>query len=347
MDKQNKKVISRFVIGVLILIVAAGIWAYRCFFAPSYNTSEEQKAKWVFVYPESSWNTVSDSLSARMEAPRSPLGIRILSTLYPERIPTPGAYLIEPKTSAVIVFHKISAGRQTPVRLTFTSRRLPEEMWGQISHHIMADSAKVAQTMTNRALLDSVGVSDSSFAYHLIPNTYEVYWTITPEDLVKKLEKEYQAFWTKEKEAKASSLGLSPYEVSILASIVEEESSKPDEYPLIAGLYLNRIARGIPLQADPTVKYALKDFGLKRILLGHLQVDSPYNTYKVKGLPPTPIRIPSPQAINGVLNAKKHNYIYMVAKADFSGYHDFSETLDEHSRKARLYQKALNEKGIR
>lgn len=179
-----------------------------------------------------------------------------------------------------------------------------------------------------------------------IPNTYEVYWDISIDGLLKRMKKEYDKFWNDSRKDKAAVIGLTPVEVSILASIVEEECTYTDEYPTVAGLYLNRIKRKQLLQADPTVKFAVGDFGLRRILNVHLETDSPYNTYKYEGLPPGPIRIPSIKGIDSVLNYAKHDYLYMCAKEDFSGRHNFAKTLAEHNKNAANYRNALNHSGI-
>ena len=179
-----------------------------------------------------------------------------------------------------------------------------------------------------------------------IPNTYEVYWDTNIDSFLKRMQKEYKAFWNEDRKAKAQKIGLSPTEVSTLASIVEEEATYSDEYPIVAGLYLNRLKKGMRLEADPTVKFAVGDFGLRRILFKHLETESPYNTYKNTGLPPGPIRVPSIKAIDGTLSPAQHNYLFMCAKEDLSGRHNFSTTLAEHSRNATKYQRALNERGI-
>ena len=347
MASNTGKKILYILIGLLVLFLIAGSWLYFSLFRSPLVQIEGERTAWLYVHPDSEWSDVEHSITETMgQESRSP-ALFFLRAALKSTPPKVGAYRLSSQATPIEVYKAVAHGLQTPVKLTFTSRRVPAEIWSQLANGIMADSASIVQAMTDRALLREMGLQDSTMAYRLIPNTYEVYWTISPEDLVRRLEKEYEAFWSSERQAKAQRIGLTPSEVSILASIVEEESSKTDEYPLIAGLYLNRLRRGIPLQADPTVKYAVGDFALRRILLEHLQVDSPYNTYKVQGLPPGPIRIPSSSAIDGVLNARSHNYLYMVAKADFSGYHDFSETLAEHNRKARLYRQALNERGIK
>ncbi len=180
-----------------------------------------------------------------------------------------------------------------------------------------------------------------------LPNTYEMYYTTTPEQFTDRMYKEYQRFWTVARKQKAERLGYTPQQISALAAIVDEETNKNDEKARIAGVYLNRLRRGIPLQADPTLKFAAGDFSLKRILNKHKEIDSPYNTYKYAGLPPAPIRQPSITAIDAVLNAEKHDFLYFCAKADFSGYHAFARTLAEHNNNARKYHNELNRRGIR
>lgn len=180
-----------------------------------------------------------------------------------------------------------------------------------------------------------------------MPDTYEFYWNATPNKIIKRLVEYREKFWTDKRKAQAASLGLSPIEATILASIVEEETNKADEKPIVARLYMNRLKKGMLLQADPTVKYAVGNFGLKRILQQHLNIESPYNTYKHPGLPPGPIRIPSGNTIDAVLNAPSNDYIYMCAKEDFSGYHNFTSSYSEHLNNARRYQAVLNKRNIK
>jgi UPF0755 protein len=203
------------------------------------------------------------------------------------------------------------------------------------------------EVFKNQDIIDSLGFDQYSIVCNFIPNTYEVYWTISPKGLLLKMNKEYKRYWNDERLALAKQLGLSPNEVMTLASIVSEESNQEKEYSLIAGVYLNRVRKGMLLQADPTVKFALQDFSLKRILGKHLEVESPYNTYRKTGLPPGPICIPSVKVIDAVLHTQPHSYIYFCAKEDFSGYHNFAVTLEEHNQNARRYQRALNEHNIR
>ena len=194
--------------------------------------------------------------------------------------------------------------------------------------------------------MQSDGFKRENIISVFIPDTYEFYWNTSPEKLYTRMLREYKKFWNSDRIGKSENIDLSPLEVSVLASIIDEEASKQDEKPRIAGVYLNRLKRGIPLQADPTIKFAINNFTVNRILYKHLEVDSPYNTYKHAGLPPGPIGCPSVEGIEAVLNAEKHDYIFFAAKADFSGYHNFSRTLSEHNRYANQYQKELNKRRI-
>lgn len=288
-----------------------------------------------------------DSIESRMDAPNAGDLRWLLERRAGEITPPVGSYLIEPDDATRTVYNRLVYGHQSPIQLTFNSARLPGTLWKRIARQILADSTSIANAMTDSVLLRELGVQDTTLAYRILPNTYEVYWTISPEELVQRLNREYEQFWTEERLTKTEKIGLEPYEVINLAAIVQEESAKVDEYPAIAGLYLNRLRMGMRLQADPTIKFALQDFGLRRILHRHLRVDSPYNTYIYAGLPPGPIRIPTIAAIDGVLNAEDHTYVYMCAKDDFSGYHAFATTYSGHLQNARKYARALNKRGIK
>lgn len=234
------------------------------------------------------------------------------------------------------------------VQLTFGSVRTLEDLAKKISQTINADSTELMRTFNDVNLQKKYGFNNQTFISLFIPNTYEVYSDITPEELVARMAKEYKKFWTAERKEKAKKLGLSQSEVTTLASIVHEEQKvKIDEQPKIAGLYLNRLKNGWLLQADPTVKYALNNPSLKRLLYKHLEIDSPYNTYKYTGLPPGPICIPEPNAIDAVLNHEKHNYFFMCAKPEYSGYHNFAQTNAQHEANARIYHNWLKKQGIR
>ncbi len=253
-----------------------------------------------------------------------------------------GRYELKNGMSNTQLLRALMRGYQTPVRITFNNIRTNGDLAKRLSAQLMIDSIEVVSALNDSEIMANFDFTRENALSLFIPNTYEVYWNTSVEDLFAYMHKEYQKFWNEERLHKAAGLGLTPSEVSILASIVDEETNYAPEKPVVAGLYLNRLKRGMPLQADPTIKFAWQNFALKRILLKHLEIDSPYNTYKYGGLPPGLIRMPSAQGIDAVLNYEHHNYLYMCAKEDFSGAHRFAVTLAEHNRNAARYQRALN-----
>ncbi len=258
-----------------------------------------------------------------------------------------GRYRIEEGMRSLDLYRRLRNGQQEPLMLTLPSVRTLDRLASRLAAQLMLDSATIASAFCDSTFCQTYGYSIATLPALFIPNTYEMYWNISLPALMKRMQQEHTRFWTAERQTKADAIGLSRTEVATLASIVEEETANDGEKPMIAGLYLNRLRRGMLLQADPTVKFAQGNFALRRILYAHLEVDNPYNTYKYKGLPPGPIRIPSIVGLDAVLNAQEHTYIYMCAKEDFSGTHNFAATLAEHMRNARRYARALNERGIR
>lgn len=259
-----------------------------------------------------------------------------------------GSYLIEPGMSALTAARRVAGGQQTPVRVTIgTGWRTLDDLTKRLSKKIEASPARIKQAVSAVLANDSTYSSPEQYTAAFVPDTYEFYWTDSPEYVVNKLLQERNKFWNSDRLRKAEKLGLTPVEVTTLASIVEEESNKKDEHPMIARLYMNRLDKGMRLQADPTVKFATGNFGLRRITGKHLKTKSPYNTYLNTGLPPGPIRIPQKSTIDAVLNAPQHDYIYMCAKSDFSGRHDFATTYAQHKRNAKRYVSQLNKRGIR
>ena len=217
----------------------------------------------------------------------------------------------------------------------------------QLTRNLESDSARLHHMLQNPEVIGRLGFDERTILTLFLPDSYRFLWNTNEDSLLARMAREYKQFWTAERKAKARALGLSQSEVTILASIVQaEQQALPDERARIAGLYLNRLKRGMRLQSDPTVIFALQDFSIRRVLNIHLKTDSPYNTYKIAGLPPGPILIPSKQSIDAVLNAEKHNYLYMCAHEDFSGYHRFASTLAQHTVNARKFQQALNNRGV-
>lgn len=258
----------------------------------------------------------------------------------------PGRYVIEKSVSYNELINILRGGKQTPVKVTFSNARTIYDLAGKVGGRIEADSAEIAEFLSDPENYRKDGFTRENVIAIFIPNTYEYFWNTDAAGFYSRMLKEYKRFWTDERLKKAEQLNLTPIEVSILASIIDDEVAKADEKSRIAGVYLNRLKLGMPLQACPTIRFALNDYTITRVLYKHLETDSPYNTYKYKGLPPGPISCPSIEGIDAVLNAEDHDFLYFAAKPDFSGYHNFSRTLAEHNRNADLYQKELNRRKI-
>lgn len=259
----------------------------------------------------------------------------------------PGHYVLPAGSNAMGIVGTLRAGAQKPVNLTFNNLRTLEQLAGRIAPQIEADSATLIAHFKNPETAKKYDLTTEQLIGIFIPNTYQVWWTLSPEALTDRMFKEYNNFWNKTRTDKLERTKLSKIEVITLASIIYEETKVAAEMPKIAGVYINRLRRGIPLQACPTAKYALGDFSIKRVLHKHTQVESPYNTYLNRGLTPGPICLPSITAIDAVLDFEKHSYLYFCAKEDFSGRHYFSKSLSEHNRYARRYTAALSKAGIR
>lgn len=254
----------------------------------------------------------------------------------------PGAYKIEPGWSNEKLVNTLRSGAQSPVMVTFNNIRTREELAGKLARQLLSDSISFLSVLNNDSVIQKLGFSTETFPAMFIPNSYSFYWTTPPLSFLTRMKREYDLFWNETRKMKAQSLGLKMGEVATLASIIQEESNKNDEKPLIAGVYLNRLRKNWPLQADPTIRFALKDFTIRRILTAQLSVESPYNTYLKTGLPPGPINFPEISSLEAVLNSKPHEYYFFCAKEDFSGYHNFAKSLSEHLRNAKKYQEALN-----
>ena len=259
----------------------------------------------------------------------------------------PGRYRINRNLNNNELINLLRSGKQTPIQVTFNNLRNKEQFAGKIADQIEADSVDLLTFITDTSFLNSNGFTAEDVICLFVPNTYEFYWNTSSEQFVERMKKEYEAFWNVDRKTKAKKIKLTPFQIVSLASIVEKEQNiKKDERPEIAGLYLNRIKKKMKLESDPTLIFALGDFTIKRVLNKDKKVDSPYNTYIHKGLPPGPICIPSINAVDAVLNASEHKYIFMCAKEDFSGYHNFAKTYVKHMINARKYHKAMNKRKI-
>ena len=335
---------SSYLVPVIICVVGILGLAYY-YFVGSFSKLDTTE----YVYIDDNDNL--DSVCVKLEPIASDHGLTAFRMLsrhggYMNHIRS-GRYAITPDQSTIKVFRNLKNGHQEPVKLTIPESRTMDKLAGYLSHKLMMDSVAVAILFNDSAFCAQQGYDTATIACLFIPNTYEVYWNISIENLMKRMLKENETFWNTQRTLKAEALNLSKNEVCTLASIIDEETANNAEKPMIAGMYLNRLMADMPLQADPTIKFALKDFALKRIYHNMLQFNSPYNTYKNIGLPPGPIKIASVAGIDAVLNRTAHDYLYMCAKEDFSGTHNFARTYQEHLKNAAKYSKALNERGIK
>lgn len=265
---------------------------------------------------------------------------------YPSRVKA-GKYKLEEGMNNRTLINKLGGGLQEPVRIRLENVRLKQDFASLVARQLEPDSLIIVDLLNNEELAQSYGFELENFFTMFIPNTYEFYWNTSAEAFIERMYREHKQFWNPDRLQKAEELGMTPQEVSVLASIVNGEAMHTSEMPTIAGLYINRLKKGMLLQADPTVIFANNDFSIRRVLFSHLRFDSPYNTYLYRGLPPGPITMASISAIDAVLNYQQHNYIFMCAKEDFSGYHNFAVTQAEHNINARRFQQALNERNIK
>lgn len=343
--KQSKRnIIAGILLFFVLLIAGVGVWGYRLAWAPNFMP---QETVYIYIGKDKSFTDLCRQLQDSADCSRIGSFKQLAGMLkYQANIRT-GRYAVSPGMSNLQLLNDLRRGHQVATRLTFNNIRFKEDLAERLDEQLMLDKDELLSLLNDSAYCDSLGFTTETITSLFIPNTYEVYWNIPADKLMQRMKREYIAFWTDARLEKAKAIGLTPAEVATLASIVEEETAASDEYPIVAGLYLNRLHRGIPLQADPTVKFAVGDFTLQRILFEHLEVDSPYNTYKHAGLPPGPLRIPTIKGMDSVLNYMKHNYLYMCAKEDFLGRHNFAATLAEHNRNANRYRAELNRRKIR
>ena len=320
---------------------------YRLLFSDNIRDNDSGKNHILFIHTGSSYKDVISLLNDQRVLKNMESFEWMAKKLHYTENVKPGRYVLNNESGNLALLKKLRSGRQDPVNITFNNIQNKEQLAEKISKQIEAGKEELLAEFNNRRFLDSLHLTEDNFPTIFLANTYQFYWNISAGEFVKRMLKEYNKFWTEKRRLKAQSLSLLPTEVIILASIVQKESTKYDEYPTIAGVYLNRLQIGMPLQADPTVLHALKKLGIsRRVTNADLKIDSPYNTYKYKGLPPGPICLPELKSIDETLNAEDHNYLYFCAKEDFSGYSNFAETWEQHLVNARKYQKALDEHNI-
>ena len=347
---RNSRKIVWIVVGVVLLslLATAGVIAEQWYRMEVCNyESMDGESHGYYVYPDMD----ADSLLVLMQADYEIHSMRdwrwhkkhLLYTA-----PQAGYYRFPAKIGDKHLIRRVQQGIETPVRITWTNQvRTREQLAGRLAEQLLLDSAVIVSRLDSSAYMARYGLNKETAVCMFLPNTYEVYWTYDTDELFARMRKEYDAFWTREREHKADSLGLSREEVITLASIVESETNRRSEYGQIAALYLNRLRKGMLLQACPTVIYASGNFKTRRVLKRHLAIDSPYNTYKNTGLPPGPIRCAQGTTIDAVLNAPPTKVLYLCANPDFSGTHVFSTSFSQHAAVARAYQQALNERGVK
>ncbi len=333
---KNKIVI---ITGILTAILAL----IMLLILPQYLAGEKKNAEKsgnIFIYPNTPLDTVKARIYSYLIDPKS--FNKVLNKELKGKSIKPGMYKIKQGATNKELARMLANGWQSPYKLILSGNlRGLEKLSATLGNKMMADSTAFIEYFNSPTTWVKYNTDSANFQSIFLPNTYEVYWTESPEQLTNRLKKEYDKFWNEDRTEKAKQIGLTPAQVSILASIVCEESNYSPELTTIAGVYMNRLNRGMKLDADPTVKFAIGDPTIKRILYKHLEIDSPYNTYKNIGLPPSPITIPSIEGIEAVLNYKKHNYLYFCADASLNGTHNFAKTLSEHNRNARAYQAAI------
>jgi UPF0755 protein len=348
MEEQKKSgSVKKYIIALTAVIIIAlgltGVFYYLKYFGANVTDKQEYLYIHTGATYQDVYKTVRDEGIVKDSAS---FNWAAQNMKYTTRV-KPGRYHLVGGMSNRRLINMLASGSQEPVILNFHNLRLKEEFSGFVSKKIEPDSASIIRLLDSTDFLKQYGFTPDNVYAMFIPNTYQVYWNNTPEKFFKRMYANYEKFWTPERKQKAAAIGLSPIQVSILASITDAEALHDDEMPTIAGLYLNRLKKGMKLESDPTVIFAKQDFTIKRVLNKYLSFDSPYNTYLHTGLPPGPIMMPSVNALNSVLDYKKTDYIYMCAKADFSGYHAFATNVADHLVNAHKFQEALNERNIK
>ena len=327
---------------LVAVAVGAGVAAWG---VVSFKGNAVAQEKELYVSRHTDYEALIDSLKPNIKH-------HFAFDIYAERLNLKesfkkGHYVVKDGMNVIEIVRMLKLGLQTPVNVTMNNVKIPAQLAGKLAAQLEADSVELVNVLTDKALAKKMGFESPLTMFSIfLPNTYEFYWTVKPEEFVERMYKEYKNFWNGVRDEKRKHTGLNRVEVATLASIVYEETRKVDEMPRVAGVYMNRLRTGMPLQADPTIKYAMQNFGLRRILKSYLKYESPYNTYINKGLPPSPICMPSIQAIDAVLNFEKHDYLYFCARPTFDGYHNFAKSYSQHLANARAYQAELNKRKI-
>jgi len=335
-----------FIITVLMaLLVVCGFYAYRALFHPNI-VLQGKTSSYLYIPTGSDFDRVVQILNQRhILKNETTFSLVAKWKHYPEKV-KPGKYRIHRNMNNDELVNLLRSGRQEPVRIAFNNVRTRQDLAGKIARQIEADSVSIMQLLNDHQYLSQFGTSPQEALTLFIPDTYEFFWNTSADQFIQRMAEEQKKFWTVARKERMTRAGLDITSVVTLASIVEKETVKDREKPLIAGVYMNRLKKGWPLQADPTLIFAWNDYSIKRVMKKHMEINSPYNTYQHTGLPPGPICLPSVASIDAVLNFAQNDYMYFCAREDFSGYHNFAATLAEHSRNAARYQAALKKLNI-
>jgi UPF0755 protein len=342
--KRSRKILLYVLTPILLLLAAAAYGGYRLAVTPIAVTDDTQM---LYVAPGDTLTGVLGRLP--LAHPSDGFWLRLAAGIegtprVADSSTLTGAYRIAPGVSPLQLVHRIHYRQQSPVRITFNNVRTKAELADRIARSLLMSRNELLQDLNDSVFCSRFGTDTANVESFFLPDTYEVYWTISTTDLVERMSEEYAAFWNADRRKKLQELQLTPQEASVLASIAEEETANRSERGVVARLYWNRLQQQMPLQADPTVKFAVGDFSLRRIMREHLSVESPYNTYQHRGLPPGPIRVCEKATLDTLLNSRPHPYIYMCAKENFSGLHNFTASYKEHLANAERYREALNKK---
>ena len=340
---MGKKTIYAVTAIIIIICAIIGYNYYNKIFGKAITKKTE-----LYVKSSDSLNDIKDNIADYTKHPNTFL---LVAEQKKFTNPKPGRYILKKGMSNNDIVNLLRSGNQAPINVSFNNQDTLEKLAGRIAQQLEIDSISLLKSFQNKDFLSKNNLTEKSVLQIFIPNSYQFYWTTSAENFRNKIFKEYNRFWNQNRLKKAKALNLSKSEVITLASIVQKETAKKEERPIVAGLYLNRLKKGWPLQADPTIIYCIKqnkgqDYVVKRVLTADLKIKSPYNTYKNKGLPPTLIGMPDISAIEGVLNAQKHNYFYMCANVDKLGYHAFAKSLSQHNRNAAKYHQWMNEQRV-
>ena len=345
---KKPAIIKTIFLVVIVLIVLSGLIGFNYYNKIFANNTrlKSDETFYLYISSMSKFSDISDSLTKHQILKDIDSFFWLANKKQFKNIKS-GRYEIKGKMSNNDIINRLRSGDQKPLKVTFNNIRTKQELASKISKQLELDSADLLSLLNDNSFLKPYKFNSQTVIAMFIPNTYEFYWNVSAKAFFKKMYKEYTKFWNDKRITKAKRMNMSPLEVSTLASIVQAEQSRhKDEKAKVAGLYINRLKKGMLLQSDPTVVYAIGDFSIRRVLNKDKEIDSPYNTYKYVGLPPAPINLPEISSIEAVLNYEKHHYIFMCAKEDFSGYHNFAKTHAQHMMYARRYQTALNKKKI-